>query len=254
MGLSYKDTVLADGPVLFWRLDEAAGTVGTQIADSSGNNLTGTIRFAAITATSSILFGEYYGASPVSGAMFANSATPRLHMTSSNFGVSGSLTDISPSSSFTVEWWEKALSFSNFNNNLGFGNFNANGDAWGWFLAHHGANGDTYVGIHVGDRFSPADIGAARVGATYHCVFTYDGVSQVGAYYRNGVKVAEKPMLPPASNWSTAFGSPDGVGSITNGSAFGFGDGSNGWNATYDNVAVYNKLLSASRIASHFLS
>lgn len=254
MGLSYKDTVLADSPILFWRLDEAAGTVGTQLADASGFGLTGTIRFGATTPTGSILFNEFYGASPVSGSQFVNSTTPRMIMSSSMFGVSGSTTDISPSSSFTVEWWIKTLTFSDFNNNLGFANFNGAGAAWGWFLAHHDHNGGIYCGIHVGDRFTPNELNSGRVGATYQYVFTYDGVTQMGSFYRNGVKCAEKPMLPPASNWSTAIGSPDGVGTINNGSGFGFGDGSQGWNATYDNLSVYNKLLSADRIKQHFLS
>lgn len=253
MGLSYKDTVLADGPILFWRLDEAAGAIGTQISDSSGFGLTGTIRFGATTPTGSILFNEFYGATPVSGAMFANAAAPRILMTGSMFGVSGSTTDISTSSSFTVEWWEKNLSFASFNNHIGFMNFNANGGAWGWFLAHHDVNGGTHIGIHNADRFTPTDINSGRTGAVYHCVFTYDAVQGIGTYYRNGIKLAEKPMLPPASNWSTAIGSPDGVGTLSNGSAFGIGEGTN-YNGTFDCVAVYNKLLTPNRVTAHYLS
>lgn len=257
MGLSYKDTVLADGPILFWRMDEAVGTIGTQISDASGFGLTGTIKFGATTPTSSLAFNEYYGVSPVSGAMFVNSTTPRILMTGSQFGISGSATDVSPSSSFTVEWWVKNLSFSNFNNNLGFGNFTAAGDAWGWFLAHHDANGGIYCGIHVNDRFTPNELGATRTGATYHYVFTWvpgTGSFGLATFYKNGFKVAERLMQQPASNWSTAIGSPDGVGTINAGAAFGFGDGSNGWNATYDNLAVYNKALTPDRVRAHFLS
>lgn len=253
MGLSYKDTVLADGPILFWRLDEAVGTVGTQIADSSvGGTLTGTIKFAVTTPTGSILFNEYYGASPVSGAMFANSATPRILMTASMFAGPG--LDVSPTTSFSVEWWEKSLSFSSFNNILGFSNFITTAAAWGWFLTHNDSAGGTYVGIHVGDRFTPTDINNARLGAVYHHVFTYDAAQGIGTFYRNNIKLAQKPMQAPASNFSTANGSPDAVGTITGDAAFGIGDGINGWNGTFDNVAVYNKLLTPDRIQAHYLS
>lgn len=253
MGLSYKDTVLADGPILFWRLDEAAGAIGTQIADSSaGGTLTGTVRFVVTTPTSSILFNEYYGASPISGAMFANATGPRILMSASLFGTPGN--DISTTSSFSVEWWIKPLSFANFNNFIGISNFNTNGGAWGWFLAHQDSGGGTYCGMRIADRFTPTDINTLRIGAVYHCVFTYDAVQGIGTYYRNGIKLAEKPMAPPASNFSTINGSPDNTGTVTGDAAFGIGDGGNGWNGTFDCVAIYNKLLTSARVTAHYLS
>src|SRR5262245_55709309 len=43
---SYPATVLADGPVAYYRLEETSGTTGTPAADSSGNGRDGTYNFS----------------------------------------------------------------------------------------------------------------------------------------------------------------------------------------------------------------
>src|ERR1700730_18546514 len=43
--MSYDSTILADGPIGFWKLSESIGA--TSFADSSGNGLTGTVDVAS---------------------------------------------------------------------------------------------------------------------------------------------------------------------------------------------------------------
>lgn len=233
--LSYKDTVLGDGPILFWRLDETGLVDPAHISDSSNNGMTGTLYgTAAIGTTGSLTWNEYYTGVP-SGAFFANSTSPALILNPRD-KFTGSF-DISPANpTFSVEWWYKPVSFSNFNNFVGFAN-------WGYFTCHNDANGGMYCGIQISERFTPIDCAQFRVGGTYLMSFTYDGA--MARMYRNGVKIAEKTMSPP-TQWSTypagGFNGWMGLNSTN----------SNAWNATFDNFSIYKTVLTDAQIQNHY--
>src|SRR5262249_9490411 len=52
---AYRDTVLADSPILYWRLGESSGTT---VGDSSGHGSTGTIVGSPTLGAQGALFGD----------------------------------------------------------------------------------------------------------------------------------------------------------------------------------------------------
>jgi hypothetical protein len=83
-----------------------------------------------------------------------------------------------------------------------------------------------------------APAGAIVAGQTYHVVGTYDGATR--RLYVNGVQVASGALTGPA----TATPSTLNIGAWSASREF--------FNGTIDEVAVYNRTLTASRVSAHY--
>jgi hypothetical protein len=83
-----------------------------------------------------------------------------------------------------------------------------------------------------------APSGAIATGQIYHLVGTYDGTTQ--RLYVNGAQVASAALTGPA----TVTPSTLDIGSWNGSSEF--------FNGTIDDVSVYNKALTATRVSAHY--
>ncbi|HET7484086.1 MAG TPA: LamG domain-containing protein, partial [Solirubrobacterales bacterium] len=83
-----------------------------------------------------------------------------------------------------------------------------------------------------------APAGAIVTGQAYHVVGTYDGTTQ--RLYINGAEVANAPLTGAITTNTNAFD----IGS--------WNEGSEDFNGTIDEVAVYAGALSAARVGAHY--
>jgi hypothetical protein len=83
-------------------------------------------------------------------------------------------------------------------------------------------------------------VGAVSTGQTYHVVGTFDGVTQ--RLYLNGAQVGSVALAGSATVTPSALD----IGSWNGSSEF--------FNGTIDEVAVYNKALTATRVSAHYTS
>jgi Concanavalin A-like lectin/glucanases superfamily len=222
LGRSYKDTVLDSGPVSYWRLGEAAGT---SAADSKGTN-TGTYTNGPTLAQPGALAGESDTSAGFDG---------------SNDYVNVPYTAALNPAQFTVEawaqptgsgnWYEVASSWSN------------SGARWtGYALEINPSNNwVTYLGD--GSHTEPLAVGPARILNTWtHVAATYDGATL--RLYVNGTLAASTSTTFYAANNSPV---PFQIGTeYANGTRSAFFAG------IIDDVAVYNRALSATEIQLHY--
>ncbi len=215
-GAAYGKTVEADAPVSWWRLGESAGTVA---ADKTGTNpgayLSGTtLGAASLVATESS-----------NTAVAFDGAKGAVKVASSS--------SLNLSSPFSLEAWIKpsklptAGSFSSVLTK-----------AESYSLQFNGPNLEFTV-IQSGTRHRlQAPSGTIVAGNVYHVVGTYDGTTQ--RLYVNGAQVASAALSGPASVTANSLY----LGSWAGGEEFLTG--------VIDEAAVYNKALSAARIAEHY--
>jgi len=212
---AYETEVLADSPVAYYRLGEAAGPTA---ADSSGNS-------RDATADAGVTFGQDGLITPDSDTAVALSSTPRV--VSPGFVKSGTGT--------SLECWVK------FNAPPAGGTFaNLVGD-------HEGAN-DFHLTLQAGgDAVVRAtvqtDAGTVSVessesmddGRQYHVVATWDAATGALRLYVNSVEVGTATQAGNAVNTDN----PVCIGG-------------EGLDVIVDEVAIYDNPLGADRIAVHF--
>jgi len=221
---NYRAAVLADGPDVYYRLDESSGTTAT---DSSGNAYNGTY------ASSGVTYSE-------PGALVGNTDTAVLLD-----GVAGDIacpSGVNPATwaHITVEAWVN-LSNKSFlttptiaanaiplSSNTGFSLwFDAEATGVHFMVG----NGTTYADAHYSPFFQP--------GVWYHLVGVWDG-STVRLYV-NGVQKATASL---SGSIASAASAPI-IGHNPAGS-------SDYLPATIGQAAIYNAALSAIRVATHY--
>lgn len=223
--MAYPDEVLADSPILYWKLDETSGTTA---ADASGNSNTGTISATGVT----------YSQTGV-----ADGGTALLFDGAAGSVVSPSL---SPASSVvTFECWASFPSFNNtddllaeysINTNSNFGAFYADpcAAAGNFSIACNGSSGP----IRTRSFTRPS------TGMFHHLVFVYDITSSTTVFkaYVDGVL---QTLSGTGNTSSGTFGNYVlHLASRRATSLF--------LNATIDHVAFYNTELSAGRVTAHY--
>ncbi|MBV8071861.1 MAG: IPT/TIG domain-containing protein, partial [Acidobacteriaceae bacterium] len=224
MGVSYKDTVIADNPQVYWRFEESAGATSTADYSPIGTH-TGTIVNNGFIGFQEPPVLPADRANGISSSFFANSSSPQVIINAQDLAIG--------TGPLTVEWWVKPYSVTSYDNRVGID--------WGPFLFHMEGGGGAYVGMQLGDRFTPGDIGHPFTsGSIYHIVFTYDGTN--GKFYLNGALLASKAMSTPSS-WN-------------NGYQFGINPPASvdNWSAHFDELAVYNYALSPHQVANHYVT
>jgi len=212
---NYVDVVLADGPISYWRLGE---TSGTTVADTMGRN-PGTMTGGVTPGT--------VGALPVDSnkAMTFNGSTGYISVPhNANLNITGDI---------TLEAWAKPAVL-NWNEGV-----IVHKGGYQYRLAVNFTNqwqGGVYIN---GARFDVTAPTTATAGQWDHIVMTRSGSTLT--LYINGVSVA------------TAAASGNLV-TTTNILAIGRkGSNSSGYfNGAIDEVAIYNKALTAAQVQAHY--
>jgi glucose/arabinose dehydrogenase len=212
-GGSYSSTVLADNPVLYWRLGDASGG----FADSSGHGNDGT--------------GEGSGLSRHVSDLLPADSDGALTFTDATSDVIRSSVSALPSSRVTAEVWFKANSFANYIDLLSHA---SDGTGWGYSLVVT-ASGILTWGVFTQTNDYLVSYGPLSTGTTYHLVGTYDG--NTVSLYVNGVLVGSRtpgalPLSTTSSIWTGKVDTTAGV--------------------TADELAIYPTALSATRVQAHY--
>jgi hypothetical protein len=218
-GRCYKDAVLADNPLGYWRLGESAGTTATDgVAGRHG------------TYTGAPSLGQ-------TGALNLNSNTAVTFNGSSQYVRVPYSSALNPSGAFTLEAWAKITSGSGTyrtvasswrSDSRGFGIWAGPSDTW-----------EAWVSAGGSSVIAQAPI---TYGVWTHLALSYDGTT--ARLYVNGL-LASSVAGAYAVNPSV----PLGIGAGTY-------DGST-WQQYFpgslDEVAVYGSALSSARIQAHYL-
>jgi hypothetical protein len=211
---SYQQTVMADSPAGYWRLDE---TTGTTAANTVAGGSVGTYRgvtlnqpgLLAAVADKSVLF---------------NSTTSRVAIPST--------TALSPTARVTLEAWIKPTAIPAAG---GFASILTKAESYS--LQFNGPRLEFTIIQGSTRRRAQAPAGAVAVGGVYHVVGTYDGTTQ--RLYVNGTEVATVALTGAINANATAvyIGSWDGTTELFKG--------------TIDEAAVYNTALTAAQVTAH---
>jgi hypothetical protein len=214
---AYSNSVLADSPAGYWRLGEKSGTTAN---DASGGGHPGTYKNGALLGQPSLLPGD--------------SANTSVRFDGTNDLVAiPSAAALSPTAKVSVEAWIKpnalpaAGSFASIASKPESYSLQFNGPKLEFTIMQSGAR-----------RRLQAPAGTIATGQAYHVVGTYDGTTQ--RLYVNGAEVANAPLTGAITANSNALD----IGS--------WSEGSEDFNGTIDEVAVYAGALSAARVGAHY--
>lgn len=224
--MSYSSEVLADSPIVYWRLGEASGT--TTMVDSSGNG-----------------HDETYSTGVTLGAPSLLTSTPTTAATFLAADTFSAWASWQNAASITVEAWIKT-SASGIRAILDRDTLTTANRAW-QFRLNAGKLEFVRVGNAAGSlsAVTATSPGTVNNGAAHHVVATYDGTSI--RLYIDGALVTT----------TTASG---GVRQPTTSTKFGIGVshavGGSGVTAQFDGVideaAYYGTALSGARILAHY--
>ncbi len=224
----YASTVLANGPVSYWRLNETTQPPAADVA----NNL-GSLADAG---------DGYYVGDPVKQYAGALVAEPNELAPSFSAGSRVAVPNtpaLNPATPFTVECWAWKASGSGYP--LGAMSsiyYTGGAERAGWLIYDNDANWQFRLGDMAG-YVATAQGGTATLETWYHLAGVFDGSN--ARLYVNGVEVASVAVSrPPQANPSL----PLDIGSA---SAF-----SRHFSGVIDEAAVYPTALSAAEILSHY--
>lgn len=213
-GGTYSSAVAADQPVAYWRLGERSGTTA---ADASGKGATGTYSGAVTLGAQGVLYCD------LDTAVGFDGGTARMKVPDRE--------SLRMNGAFTLELWAKSTRFANT-----YPGLITKGASWtpdGYILwnssdgaLHYKRNGDDRVGTSPGalvtDRFR-------------HFVLTYDGT--VARWYVDGVLDRSTTVTYPTNAGTSTF-------------ALGMGDQAGA--QVMDEVALFDRALSATRVSAHY--
>jgi len=211
---SYQQTVVADAPAGYWRLNETSGTsaVKTTGAANNGTYTNVTLGVAGLLAGAGNTAASFSGTN--SRVQIASNAA------------------VSPTARISVEAWIKptALPANNAFNSIV-------SKAESYSLQFNGPRLEFTIIQGGARRGLQAPVGAIAVGGTYHVVGVYDGANQ--SLYVNGTQVATVALTGAitANNNALYIGSWNGSSEFFRG--------------TIDEVAVYSTALTETQVANH---
>jgi len=218
----YGKAVVADGPDLFWRLDDATGS--TTAADSAGNDNTGSFSGGTTRGV----------ASPVTGATGQGAALDGVD------GLVSSDRQVDNPRIFSTELWFSTTSTSG-GKLIGFGDaktgLSNNYDRHVWMTNA----GELVFGTYTGQLNTITSAAGYNDGRWHQVVATLSGDGM--ALYVDGARVGTNPTT--SAQGYTGYWR---VG----GDHVWFGANSEYIAATVDEVAVYPAALSADRVLAHY--
>lgn len=222
--MTYSSEVLADSPLLYWRLGDASGTTA---ADASGNGRTGT-----------------YNGTPTLGAtsLLATDSNTAVQFDGTNDYVNRAASLMSASAQGSFEFWVKASTPG-----VDAVIMQATGGSAGSFTdvrASATVAGNIEVVVNPSGSGSVVlSFAGALDNAPHHIVITYnDSTDNVRAYLDGSL--ADSDIHSVAS--SVLNISSVGVGATASGSTFFAG--------VLDEVAIYSSELSSTRVSAHYLA
>jgi RHS repeat-associated protein len=215
---SHVEQMQADAPVAWWRLGETSGSTA---ADSSGNSVNGTYSSSGITqGVNGAIAGETNQA-----AAFDGSAGVVTVADQSSLRLNGS---------FTIEFDAKLTQFVNT-----YPGILKKGDSYDatktGFLIWYESNGNVHFKRNGQDTFTTGS-GALVTDRFRHFAVTYDGINV--KWYVDGVL---------KSTTAAVFATNIDLSSVQ----IGKGDTTNYGKTAIDEVAFYNKALSAADVKRH---
>jgi hypothetical protein len=213
---AYADAVLADTPAGYWRLGETSGATA---ADAAGSNP-----------------GGYHG-----GALLGQASLLATDLTNKAVRFDGandyvdipSSAALKPTAKVSVEAWIKPKALPAAGDFVSIAS-----KAESYSLQLNGPLLELTIIQSGSRRRVQAPAGAIAAGQVYHVVGTYDGSTE--RLYVNGAEVASAPL----SGTITTNSSSLDIGS--------WSEGSEDFNGTIDEVAVYAAALSPARVAAHW--
>ena len=219
---AYRSAVLADQPGVYYRLDEASGTTA---ADSSGNGHNGTYTTNATLGQSGAT-NDGDTAISGSGRLMQYSAGTGLPAGTATFSVEAwfetTATPASPWGSTLVSWGTES------------GN--------GLLALMIYSSSQMKLSTWSNDYYFPVPAGASAIDGKWHYVVaTFDGSN--GTMYYDGQSLGTQPVSLNIVMNSTGLV----LGSAT-------GNNDTPYSGLIDEVAIYTRVLSASRVQTHYNS
>jgi len=229
-GADYQDTVLSQGPVGYWRLNETVQPQPTQPASNLGS-------VAGAVGT--------YNNFPIRGVPGPFTGSLGVEVDGSSQTITTPYDAAINPSTFSVEIWAKPALVPNFAYLAASAQIGS--PRSGWYLAQD--NGTTFgrgnafvVRLFKQDGSTPsAEVWATNdlpQGSWYHLVLTYDGTT--ATLYKNGVVASSVVTNVYVPNQSGQFS----VGCRSDNAWY--------WPGQVAEVAIYNGALSATDVANHY--
>ncbi len=218
LGEAYARAVLGDGPVAYWRLDEASGPGAVDVTGNGAGTFAGECGFGA------------EGAFDGSSGIFLDGGSCAVLL--------GTPVDVSGTNSYSIElWWHGRAPQSTVNEYLV--SLTQDYDGGGLdgvnLFAHYGAG--LFVNRIVGDVERRVSTALPTAGYFHHIVATYDGTTT--RLYVNATPVA-------------AIEDTRGAYAKSPPAAIGFGPRASLAIAVFDEVALYDRALTGPQILAHY--
>lgn len=219
--MAYSDEVLADSPVLYFRLNETSGTTLDNLG-SAGATGDATTNSTVVTAT-----GLLSSESDPAQTFDSDAAT---YKATSGYSFS--------QEPLTVEFWIKPISLTPFGGANAAVVVSSAAATTGWSVSFIKNTGVWRFTSHSKKDYDFASVTAAQAGVTQHLAFVLDTDHDVSAY-ENGafVEKVTHTAAPAATTEPFTINARTG---ITAGGRF-----------TIDEVAVYGTALSEARLLAH---
>jgi hypothetical protein len=222
--LPYRDEVLADQPIAYWRLGEASGTMAK---DETGHITDGTYSGGVTLGQPGALTGD-----PDTAAAF-DGQTGRLDSSSSTLDFTG----VMP---YSVELWARPTKMPTTGYERIISKEHAAGNRQGYFVSYSPPGGIVSFERWSNQMGEGAVTPAIPLNVWTHIVGTYDGTQL--AIYANGALA----MSIPSSRQLLPVSEPFSVGTFSGNMLSDYFAGS------VDEVAVYDHALTAARVMTHF--
>jgi hypothetical protein len=222
----YSAAVRADAPLVYWRLGEPSGGVsfdeiGSADADYTNTPTLGATGLIASNADTAVTFSraslEYTSAD---GTMPAGSST--------GVTIEGwvSFATVTAATIYPIARW-----FGGTGSPETSIRYYVDSGAWRYFYQDAGGNKNVFS-----DAWTPT------VGVTYHVVVTHDYSAESVTFYVNGALLSTEDVSANGVPVVHAAGSAATVARA----------GSDYWDGTIDEVAIYNSVLSGTRVLAHY--
>lgn len=215
--MTYASEVLADSPLLYWRLGDASGTTAT---DSSGNGRHGT-----------------YAGSPTLGTTGLLSSDSDTAVTFDGVDDSVTYADTTNLTNFSIEAWIKTTATGE---RVIASRYNS-ASAEQMFMLELDSLGRASIIIRTGTGASAISGSAAlNDGLRHHIVATFNNATDAVVLYVDGVSAATGSRTGNLVTFDTPFV----VGA--------WGGGTVRFSGVIDEVAHYSTVLSSTRVAAHY--
>jgi hypothetical protein len=219
--ITYRDAVLASGPLAYWRLDEVSGTNAADSAGHASGPFDMTYNSATLNQT------------PV---MTDGTGSPSIDV-DADAGVDGadwSAFDFAGSAAYTLEAWFVTDEIAAGQSIIIHKQVVASGDGWEFIR-----DGSALGSNRIGATSHGVSGGTLVTGTTYYGVVTYDATTP--RLYLDGVLIdSDATVVSQDANTVIVSIGRDADTAAAH------------WNGRLDEVAVYDRALTAAEIVEHY--